>query len=89
MPVFFYLKHEVVNANIIDHCYGAAAERLRQHYQPDGARAGHGKINITRACSGTFATRHGAISPFWTFRFSLVFDTLLLPLDASHGPYTD
>ncbi|SBN33616.1 hypothetical protein KPMX200_40603 [Klebsiella pneumoniae] len=40
MPVFFYLKYEDVDANTTDHCHGAAAQRLRQHYQPYGARAG-------------------------------------------------
>lgn len=86
MPVFFYLKHEVVDANIIDHCHGAAAERLRQHYQPDGARAGAWQSILPGRAVGR--SRLGmALSPVLDLPFSLVFDTLLLPLDASHGPY--
>lgn len=86
MPVFFYLKHEVVNANTIDHCHGAAAQRLRQHYQPDGARAGHGNQYYP-------GVQWDVRDSGWRYLtildlpFSLVFDTLLLPLDASHGPY--
>lgn len=74
-----------MDANTTDHCHGAAAQRLRQHYQPYGARRGMA-INITRV---QWDVRDSA----WRYLtildlpFSLVFDTLLLPLDASHGPY--
>ena len=80
MPVFFYLKYEDVDANTTDHCHGAAAQRLRQHYQPYGARAGAWQSILP----GRTAWRYLTILDL---PFSLVFDTLLLPLDASHGPY--
>lgn len=86
MPVFFYLKYEDVDANTTDHCHGAAAQRLRQHYQPYGARAGAWQSILP---GRTVDVRDSA----WRYLtildlpFSLVFDTLLLPLDASHGPY--
>ncbi len=87
MPVFFYLKYEDVDANTTDHCHGAAAQRLR------------GSI-ISRTVPGQGHGNQYYPGVQWDVRdsawryltildlpFSLVFDTLLLPLDASHGPY--
>ncbi len=87
MPVFFYLKYEDVDANthrsLPWRCCSAAAAALSAVRCPGRGMA----INITRAYSGMFAIRHGAILTILDLPFSLVFDTLLLPLDASHGPY--
>ncbi|MCS6067335.1 YceK/YidQ family lipoprotein [Klebsiella variicola subsp. variicola] len=57
-----------------------------RHYQPDGAGQGHGNQYYPGV---QWDVRDSA----WRYLtvldlpFSLVFDTLLLPLDASHGPY--
>lgn len=73
MPVFFYLKYEDVDANTTDHCHGAAAQRHGNQYYP-------GVQWDVRDSAWRYLT-------ILDLPFSLVFDTLLLPLDASHGPY--
>ncbi|STV53119.1 outer membrane lipoprotein [Klebsiella pneumoniae subsp. pneumoniae] len=86
MPVFFYLKYEDVDANTTDHCHGAAAQRLRSIISRTVPGQGHGNQYYPGV---QWDVRDSA----WRYLtildlpFSLVFDTLLLPLDASHGPY--
>lgn len=62
------------------------AQRLRQHYQPHHPGQGHGNQYYPGV---QWDVRDSA----WRYLtvldlpFSLIFDTLLLPIDASHGPY--
>lgn len=40
MLVFFYLKYEDVDVNIIDYCYGVVVQWLWQYYQLYGVWVG-------------------------------------------------
>lgn len=62
------------------------AQRLRQYHQSHHSRQGHGNQYYPGV---KWDLRDSA----WRYLtvldlpFSLIFDTLLLPIDASHGPY--
>nr|EJY6358208.1 YceK/YidQ family lipoprotein [Escherichia coli] len=43
--------------------------------------------NIIPVCNGMCVTPPGVMSQILDLPFSLVFDTLLLPIDTHHGPY--
>jgi uncharacterized protein YceK len=87
VPVFFYLI-EVVDESFTGYRNDAASQRLREYYQSYSAGQGHGNQYYpgvqwdVRDSSWRYIT-------ILDLPFSLVFDTLLLPLDASHGPITN
>ena len=86
MPVFFYLKYEDVDANTTDHCMALLLSGCGSIISRTVPGQGHGNQYYPGV---QWDVRDSA----WRYLtildlpFSLVFDTLLLPLDASHGPY--
>jgi len=64
----------------------AGAERLRQYYQQSRARTGDGN-QYYPGVQWDIRDKPWRFLAIIDLPLSLVVDTLLLPVDASHGPY--